>query len=312
MNPARPSAPDPEPGVTWRALALQLFVLPAVIVAACVGVFLLFGSLTDEGKDAKGILEEIRHTDHNMPWDRNARWYAALELPQRIAKERDTLSRDPAFCRDLIGRFEDARYPDPEMRAWMAISMGKLGDPRTIPALVQGLSEEGEEPKRVRYACAWALGALQAHQAVPELSTLLADPFPSVRKMAAYALGALGDPAALMALRKALEDPVPEVRWTAAIWLGRRGIPAASPVLGTLLDPKASASLPPAEREALVTQAAKAAGVLRTPALKTLVEALTRDASPSVRLAAQEALIAYAHPERAASLPLPTMPEPSP
>ena len=312
MNPVQPPPPDPEPGVTWRALALQLFVLPAVIVAACVGVFLLFGSLTDEGKNAKHLLEEIRHADRGMPWDRNARWYAALELPRRIAKERETLRRDPGFCRDLIGLFEDTRYPDPEMRAWMAIAMGKLGDPQAIPVLVQGLSEEGEESKRIRYACAWALGALQAHQAVPGLSALLEDPLPPVRKMAAYALGALGDPPALAALWKALEDPVPEVRWTAAIWLGRRGDPAAAPTLSTLLDPKAAASLPPAERETLLAQAAKAAGVLRDPALKPLVEALARDASPAVRMAAREALITYEHPERAAALPAPAMPEPAP
>ncbi len=312
MNPPQPPAPDPEPGVSWRGLALQLFVLPAVIVAACVGVFLLFGSLTDEGKDAKAVLEEIRRADRGMPWDRNARWYAALELPQRIARERESLRRDPAFCRDLIDLFEDANAPDPEMRAWMAIALGKLGDPQAIPVLVQGLSEEGETRKRVRYACAWALGALQARQAVPALSALSADPFPPVRKMAAYALGAVGDPPALAALRKALEDPVPEVRWTAAMWLGRRGDPSAVPVLASLLDPKTAATLPPAEREALVAQAAKAAGVLRDPALKPLVEALARDASPAARLAAQEALIAYEHPERAAGLPTPGMPEPAP
>lgn len=296
------------PRVEWKVLALQLFVLPAAIVAACVGVFLLFGSLAGDRKDAREILEEIRRNDVHSVFDKNARWHAARDLPGRIERERDALRLDPSFREALVALFEDTRYPDARMRGWMALSLGKLGDPAAAPAIEKGLSDAGEEAALTRYTCAWALGALQAAGSVPALAPLLDDPDPSVRQMTAYALGAIGTPAAATALAKALTDERPAVRWTAAVWLGRRRDPAALSVLRTLLAPGPGDPRPEPDRDQILEQAARAAGALGDPSLKAALESLAADPSPRVALAAQEALIAYGDPSRTLVLPPPAAP----
>ena len=300
-------APD-EPGFEWKVLALQLFVVPAAIVVVCVLIFLAFGKMADDRRGAHELLAEIRRHDAATPWDANGRWYAALELPRAIEREREALNRDAAFCQSLADLMADPAYPDPEIRSWMAIAMGKLGNPQALPALVRGLAESGEERKRVRYASAWALGALRAPEAVSDLAaTLATDPVSTVRKMAAYALGAIGTSEAAAALRKGLGDPVPEVRWTAAIWLATRGDAAAEGPLGELM------SNPPAdmgrERDPALAGAARAAGGLRSAKLKPILQRLLADPSAEIRTAAREGLAAYEHPEQAPTPPAqPTAP----
>ncbi len=289
-------------GVEWRVLALQLVVFPLSIVAACVGIFLLFGRLADDHRDARTLLQEIRKHDSSLGWavwDRNPRWIAAYALPWSIAKERESLRQDPGFCRELIELFEDPSYPDPEIRAVMASAMGQLGDPQAVPALIRGLGEPSEERLNIRGACAWALGALKAPEAVSALSALLEDPSPSLRKRAAFALGSIGDREALRVLRQALEDASPPVRWTAAVWMGKGGESLCAPVLASFLDRRVVEAMPeiqPEERETVLAEAARAAGSLRSPDLKPPLEALARDPSPRVSLAAQEALISLGKP----------------
>ncbi len=283
---------------SWRALALQLFMLPMAIVAACVGIFLLFGSLADEDRDARTLLAEIRRHDGGsvlQVGDRNARWNAARFLPESVVRERESLRQDPSFCRGLIELYEDPRYPDAAIRAVLASAMGQLGDPQAIPVLVRGLSRTAEEERHERFACAWALGALQAREGVPALAALLQDPSSSLRKIAAYALGAIGDPEARRALGTALEDADAPVRWTAAVCLASRGDASGSAVLTFFLDRKAvesSTQILPEERETVLAESARAAGALGTPEFKAALERLSRDPSAKVSLAARQALIA--------------------
>lgn len=291
-------SPPSGSGVEWKVLALQLFVLPLAIVAACVGIFLLFGRLAHEDRDAPSLLAEIRRHDGGRleVWDGNARWRAAFELPDRVRRDREALRRDPAFCRDLVSLFEDPRYPDPAIRAVLARALGELGDPQAVPALRQGLKDASEDAAIVRHACAQALGALQAHEAAPDLAGLLKDPEPALRKVAVYALANLGDGEALEAIRPALEDPGAGVRWSAAVALGLKGESRASPALAPFLDRGAvegDAGIEAGERDTVLAGAARAAGALRDPALKPALEALRKDPSRPVALAAQEALIAY-------------------
>ena len=300
-----PSGPG---GVEWRVLALQLFVVPGALVAACAGIFWSFGRMGEDGQDARDLLAEIRRSDGGLVFDKNARWYAARRLGSQVIAERDLLAKDPRFCQDLIEAFENRSYPDPQMRAWLAIGLGKLGNPQAIPALERGLGENGKDgTDLVRYASAWALGALGDPAAAPAIVPLLADPSPSVRKVAAYSLGALG---AREPLRSALADGVLEVRWTAAVWLARLGDAEAAPALKGLLDRKAFQGLDEPQAAFLLEHAARAAGRLRDPSLREALIRLGADPAASVRMAASEALSAYDRP--AQPLPLPPVPGPLP
>jgi hypothetical protein len=85
------------------------------------------------------------------------------ELPPRIGDVEDSLAHDPSY----------------KVRVDAAIVLGKLAQPRSVPALVSALRD---------------------------------DPHPSVRASAAYALGRFGAPAAREAVVEALRDPAPIVR----------------------------------------------------------------------------------------------------
>ncbi|GEM_PF-4214592 len=301
--------------VEWKVLAFQLFLLPMAIVAVCAGIFLLFGRLAGEKKDARTLLAEVRkHAGYRSleAWEYNPCWNAARELSLAIRQEntKAALRTDPSFGKELVAVFEDPRIQD-EVRAWAALALGELGSPEGTGALMRGLANGSEDRRSSRYACAWALGASGAHEAVGPLAALLDNPSPSLRKISAYALGAIGDEAALKALPKALSDEAPEVKWTAALWLGCRRQASAAGVLGRFLD---RATVEAAfqdkggeqTRETVLAGSAKAAGMLRDPSLRPALETLARDPNQTTSMAAKQALLAWDHPEL--EQPLPTAP----
>ena len=65
--------PEEVPQSTW-VLVGQFFVVPVVIVALCVGIFILFGLITGDARNARDYLEEVRAGKGNR------RWQAAFEL----------------------------------------------------------------------------------------------------------------------------------------------------------------------------------------------------------------------------------------
>ncbi len=305
---------EPAPKVEWKVLGFQLFLLPLFIVAVCGGIFLLFGMLAGEKKDAHALLAEVkRHAGYRSSleaWESNPCWHAAQQLSGAIREEKPALLADAAFRKDLVALFGDPRLQD-DVRAWAAMALGELGIPEGTQALMQGLADGSEEHRASRYACAWALGVSGAHEAVPALAGLLDNPSPALRKMCAHALGVIGDEAALKALPKALADEAPEVKFTAAIWLGSRRQAGAAGVLGTFLNRAAVETAFPGkdreqERETVLADAARAAGALRAPALRPALETLAQDSNAATAMAAKQALLAWDHPEKVQ--PLPTAP----
>lgn len=139
-------------------------------------------------------------------------------------------------------------------RAWAANVLGEVRAHRAFPALVRALGDLEDE---VRAKAAYALGRLGDRRATPYLlEHLLTDPAPFVRARIAVALGqfddadvverlvrALGDPAWWVRMRSvealeqigpqaegpllvALDDPDPELRIRSAVALERLGVPA--------------------------------------------------------------------------------------
>ncbi|TAM81156.1 MAG: hypothetical protein EPN43_14530 [Jatrophihabitans sp.] len=89
--------------------------------------------------------------------------------------------------------------PDPDVRAHVATSLGRLGNPSALAGLRAALA--ATNPAVVRSAAAEALGSLGDDGAVPALGSLLDEPG-SLADVAAAALVRLG-PAGLAALRAA-------------------------------------------------------------------------------------------------------------
>src|SRR6187397_2714824 len=145
--PARQSTPF---------LVLQFFIFPLSIVAVCVAVFVVFGMIASEGKGAREQLAEVRTGSANR------RWQAAYELAKVLQAGKDNALDEPAFAADVVEAFEGAAADDPRVRRYLVLALGRLRDPRAVPALLKAVDEAGgdgprADPETQVYAI-WALG----------------------------------------------------------------------------------------------------------------------------------------------------------
>jgi len=278
-----PITPEEEERPTALVIA-QFFLIPLAIILACAGLFVLFGLLTGDEKDAADYLAEVQSGSADR------RYQAAFELSKVLARD-PTLAREPGFVPELTRVFQERRGQEPALRRYLALALGRVADPRSVDALIAGLADDDSQ---TRIYVIWALGAVGDARASPHLADLLRDPDPGVRKMAAYALGNLGDPAVAAPLRQALEDPAADVQWNAALSLGRLRDRAALPALHRMLDRgylDRIEGVTPEQKEEAVVNAIQALRILADPESIGLIEALaTGDPSIPVRAAAHAAL----------------------
>src|SRR5215467_4496686 len=108
-------------------LVAQFFLFPLIIIAICVGIFLLFGYLTMDQRSPKEYLSDIQTGSESK------RWQAAYELSVYSEKVKLT----PEFVGDLIAAYRGAK--DPKVQGYLALALGNAKDKRAIPSLVEGL-----------------------------------------------------------------------------------------------------------------------------------------------------------------------------
>ncbi len=291
----------PEERQTTPFLVLQFFIFPMAIVAVCVTVFVIFGLISAEGKTPRTYLAEVRAGGglFNIK-----RWQAAFALANSLETHKDLGRSDPRFVDEVVGLFEESKGDDPLIRRYLALALGRLGDPRAVPSLRKVLQEASpdSDSQTVIYA-AWALGAIGDAAAVPDLLKAATSEDRGIRKTAVHALGVFAGDEARAALVHALDDAAEDVRWNAAVALGRRGDTASAPVLLQMMDRAylAKVQVPAAEQKAeplpadqveeAVLMAARVASAVPDPRLRAALETL-RDKDPSlkVREAARQAL----------------------
>ena len=120
-------------------------------------------------------------------------------------------------------------------RAWAANILGEVRAHRAFPVLVRALGDLEDE---VRAKSAYALGRLGDRRATPYLlEHLLTDPAPFVRARIAGALGQFDDPEVIERLVRALGDPAWWVRMRSVEALEQIGEQAEGPLLVALDDP---------------------------------------------------------------------------
>ena len=146
---------------------------------------------------------------------------AAPVMPRLLAMLQDGSPVDPAVCGERTwgnGRFRGAQdMTTPGEQA--ASALVAIGRPAFDP-LTKALASPVWIARR---NAAWALGALDASEAVPALIEALKDTDAGVREQVAWALGAIGDRRAVDGLVAALTDGVAGVRKQAAWALGAIG-----------------------------------------------------------------------------------------
>src|SRR5262249_43506772 len=158
-------------------LIAQFFLFPLIIIAICIGIFLLFGYLTYEQKTAQEYLNDVRTGSELC-----CRWQSAYELSNIISSQKEKL-RNTDFVNDLIKVYEGSRERDPQVRRYLALTMGHLGDPRAVPALIEGLNDT--DPKS-QMNTLLTLNSIRDKSATPSIVQRLNSDDPTIHKMATF------------------------------------------------------------------------------------------------------------------------------
>jgi HEAT repeat protein len=288
----RESAPR-NPLVAAPALAVQFFLIPLVVVALTVTVYVGFRSLLVDNRSAQDYLSEIR----NGGSDR--RWPAAYELSRLMADPK--VRADRTLAPALVKAFEESKG-DQQVRRYLALAIGRLDPPMPAEAVANLTGALDDPDSETRISVIWALGSSGDPAVVPHLIPLYQGPDadPGIRKMVVYALGALPGDAQIDTLRTALEDNTPDVRWNAAVALARHNRAEGTAVLRQMLDRgyvertvkrdvrQDDDQDPIAD---VIISGLRAAATLKDASLRPLVSTLSeQDRSMKVRQAALEAL----------------------
>ena len=221
------SSAEPASGRARSRLALlgQLVLIPLVVVTIGVAVFVLFGLVANEQRTPADYLREIRTGNTTR------RWQAAFELARELRQSGS--GGDPDLVIQVVETFEWARTEDPQIRRYLAQTLGTMGDKRAIPALRSALRDPDAD---TRLWAASSLSSLGDAGVADALRPLLADEDPAVRKQVAHGLAVLNAREARDDLARLLEDPVVDVRWNGAVSLAWLDDDRGLPVLLSMLD----------------------------------------------------------------------------
>jgi HEAT repeat protein len=280
------SPEEPAEDISFGSTVLQFFLIPAVVVLACVGLFLFFGWLVAEEKSSLDHLRDIKSGGTTR------RWQAAFELAKQLNNiDRQDQEDIDRLVPEMIDTFREADRDDPRVRRYLALALGHVGDPQAVPVLLEALSDDDPE---TRIYAIWALGSLGDERAVEPLVELVQHDDPGIRKMAVYGLGSLGAEEARNTLQAALGDYEMDVAWNAAIALAKLGDDSGRDRIFQMLDREflsSVADMTEDQRSGAMMNAMKGAVLLGDPSFRpSFIEISEQDPNLKVRQAAFEAL----------------------
>src|SRR6185436_13355389 len=114
-------------------LIAQFFLFPLIIIAICVGIFMVFGYLVYEQRGPNEYLADIQTGSGS------SRWLAAVEFSNQVATNDKV--KTPEFVDKVLTLYVNSKDDDARVRRFLALALGKLGDKRAVGPLVQGLSD---------------------------------------------------------------------------------------------------------------------------------------------------------------------------
>ena len=149
----------------------------------------------------------------------------------------ESRSNDPS--RVVTRLVESLNDSNPDVRRTAALSLGKIGHPNSIPALITAL---GDRDPLVREYCAWALGQIESdltEDAAIALIMALGDEAPGVKTSASLALGNVKPQKPLIKLLKeALAISENRTKIAVVQALSQFDTPSTYPIFLTALDDK--------------------------------------------------------------------------
>lgn len=280
MNPSHTDEPNETPPERsfFGIIVHSFFIIPFLIAVFCVLLFTAVHLLTREQQSAYDYLEDVKTGGLTK------RWQAAFELSKILASP-DSTPKDERFTNELSGVFRHSIHDDSRVRQYLALAMGRTGNPEFFDVLVENIDKENEENL---YAIIYSLGMLKDRRAVPVLKKFLDHPQARIRSVTVVALGTIGEISSKDFLKKALSDSEPNVQWGASISLAQMGDSAGKGILLKLLDRGELSKYPevdPHEQNHLILAAIEASKNLQDPELNTAIRALA-DTDPNMKVRA--------------------------
>ena len=264
-GPPLPGRPEDLPPVQPPSAGyiIQLFLIPALIVAAVVAVWALFGKLADSETDWRQMVAELGSSNEHR------RWRAALGLAQLLRNSELApvegelpLAEQPIVIQGLTDLLKESLQNksanDQEIRhqEFLARTLGSLNDDdKVLPVLALAMSQEFDAD--VRKSAMMSVAAIAGrhferatnfdktsqsrtvedsaiqlplegptieNQAVwQQLKLAAQEEDPVIRHLAGFAIGSVSGPEAMQILQVMLDDADNNARANAAIGLARNG-----------------------------------------------------------------------------------------
>jgi hypothetical protein len=242
----KPLSPDDLPPVQppSAGFLVQLFLIPGIIVAIIVLVWLSVDWLAHQDNDPKQYVDGLRRDTQDV-------WQKAENLAELLRNDRGELKNNGRLAAELAAilneRLDAAKMDDGSinLRLYLSSALGQFNAPDGLPTLIKAASTQRDDKELVvRRAALDAIGILLVNvkaataekspnpaaslgPAAADLRQVLSnaarDPEPVIRLRAAYVLGIIGGDGASERLVKLLDDPSPDVSYNAATALARHG-----------------------------------------------------------------------------------------
>ena len=237
------SLPPVEP--PSAAFLVQLFLVPGIIVAIIVCVWLAFHWLAHLGNDPQAYVRTLRRANEG-------RWQAALNLANDLRGPNGSgLKADIKLASELGSILDDevdsgrTGEQSETLRLYLCRALGEFTVPEAAPALVRRVNENDDDPTTQAAIEALAVLATNLQNASRSLenkddvvAAVLATSTSTnsrVRDACGFTLGVLGGEKSIEGLYRLMGDPSADVRSNAALGLARLGQTDAYETLSEML-----------------------------------------------------------------------------
>ena len=237
------SLPPVEP--PSAAFLVQLFLVPGVIVAIIVCVWLAFHWLAHLGNDPQAYVRTLRRANEG-------RWQAALNLANDLRGPNGSgLKADVKLASELGSILDDevgsgrTGEQSETLRLYLCRALGEFTVPEAAPALVRRVNANDDDPTTQAAIEAIAVLATNLQKAgrsfenrddvVAAVLAATTSANSRVRDACGFTLGVLGGERSIDGLLRLVGDPSADVRSNAALGLARLGQPDAYDTLSEML-----------------------------------------------------------------------------
>ena len=232
-------------------MIIQLFLVPALIVALIVGVYTAFGTLASQELEWRQLVVDVRSENPHV------RWRAALGLAQMLdadtqRKERSEHLADntdiATALADVYSDLIDKSSPTEEEEKQIEFLSKALGRMRVkqiiIPVLRDGITTDREAGIRKHSLTGLAMlagsvntagGSITDPELIAEVIEISRERDQLMRHQATFILGLVDFPAAMDRLHVLLLDPDQMTQLNAALGLARHGSAAGYDVFQKLI-----------------------------------------------------------------------------